>query len=266
MELNTPPPSSQNPDSELSHQPAGVQPLAEPTSAEPGDIYDQILTYPFYSDNDYILGLAAIFGHPDLIPTEAELRDNEDLVLQAQCFYFARKHGIAEVIDPAAYKEWRALRATLQTEHQDNGVEATSKQEYKVVSPVPRPHAPTPSTAAAATTSSVQPNQQMDTASVADSGPAPPYPTSFADIVDLITQNKPVPGIEDIPDTVLEPGSSKVDNTVRRKKPWEQDEDEQHAEQGNGGVDVEGHKQTGEGVVKILQPGAIPDSGLMAKE
>ena len=51
----------------------------------------------------------------------------------------------------------------------------------------------------------------------------PPYPSSFSEIVDLITQNKPIPGIEEVPDTVLELGSSKTDKTPRRKKPWEAD-------------------------------------------
>lgn len=267
MELNTPPPSSQNPDSELSRQPAGAQPLADPIATESQDIYNQISVYPFHSDNDYLLGLAAIFGHPEQLPTEAELRENEDLVLQAQCFYFARKQGLTEGIDPGAYKEWLTLRASLWARSRSNGIEAG----YKVVSPVPRPHAPTPATAAAASTLSVQPNYQTeefptssDAATSAD--PAPPYPTSFADIVDLITQNKPIPGIEHIPDTVLEAGSSKVDRTVRRRKPWEKDEDEQQSELANETVDVESHKETGEGVLKILQAGAIPDSGLISKE
>lgn len=122
------------------------------------------------------------------------------------------------------------------------------------------------------------------------SGPEPPYPTSFAAIVDLITRNLPVPGIEEIPTTVLEPGSSKVDNTPRRKKPWEKDAETtvpstaeaagsdldtrpkdgpQEITAGTeeaAPIDVNGHKETGEGVVKILQPNAIPDSGLLSKD
>lgn len=126
----------------------------------------------------------------------------------------------------------------------------------------------------------------------------PPYPTSFAAIVDLITRNVPVPGIEEIPDTVLEHGSSKVDHTPRRRKPWEADGADVLpvlpvvADSAGGPVEVEddaqvhaddqlaqersipppaeekvnGHLATGEGVVKILQEGAIPDSGLLAKD
>ena len=31
-------------------------------------------------------------------------------------------------------------------------------------------------------------------------------------------------------------------------------------------IDVNGHRETGQGVVKILQPNAIPDSGLLSKD
>ncbi|RMZ83914.1 hypothetical protein DV737_g1522, partial [Chaetothyriales sp. CBS 132003] len=69
----------------------------------------------------------------------------------------------------------------------------------------------------------------------------PPYPSSFSAIIDLITSNKPVPGIEQIPDTVLEHGSSEADHDSADKP-----------------------VQTGDGLLRILQPNAIPPSGLLA--
>jgi Family of unknown function (DUF5572) len=51
----------------------------------------------------------------------------------------------------------------------------------------------------------------------------PAYPTSFAHIVELITNNQPIPGIEEIPDTVLA-GHDKPSKETRRPKPWEKDE------------------------------------------
>ena len=53
--------------------------------------------------------------------------------------------------------------------------------------------------------------------------PQPPYPTSFSSIVDLITRNQPIPGIEEIPDTVLEASLSPPNKTPWRRKPWEKD-------------------------------------------
>ena len=51
----------------------------------------------------------------------------------------------------------------------------------------------------------------------------PLYPTSFAHIVELITTGQPIPGIQDIPDTVLT-GHDISSEKPRRKKPWEKDE------------------------------------------
>lgn len=50
-----------------------------------------------------------------------------------------------------------------------------------------------------------------------------PYPTSFAQIVELISTGQPIPGIKEIPNTILE-GQSSQSTTSKRKKPWEKDE------------------------------------------
>jgi hypothetical protein len=53
----------------------------------------------------------------------------------------------------------------------------------------------------------------------------PTYPSSFSHIVELITTGQPIPGIEEIPDTVLA-GHDKPSKAERRRKPWEKAEDE----------------------------------------
>ena len=57
---------------------------------------------------------------------------------------------------------------------------------------------------------------------VNSSEPPAPYPTSFGQIVDLITTGQPVPGIKEVPDTILE-GQASQPSTTKRKKPWEKD-------------------------------------------
>lgn len=47
-----------------------------------------------------------------------------------------------------------------------------------------------------------------------------PKPASFAEICDMIAEGKPIPGIKDIPDMILE-GQASETQTQRRKKPWE---------------------------------------------
>jgi hypothetical protein len=48
------------------------------------------------------------------------------------------------------------------------------------------------------------------------------YPSSFGHIVELITSGQPVPGIKDVPDTLLSGRDSQA-ATAKRKKPWEQE-------------------------------------------
>jgi hypothetical protein len=54
------------------------------------------------------------------------------------------------------------------------------------------------------------------------SEPPTPYPTSFAHIVELVSTGQPIPGIKDIPSTVLV-GQGTQPVQTRRKKPWETD-------------------------------------------
>ncbi len=49
----------------------------------------------------------------------------------------------------------------------------------------------------------------------------PQYSTSYEQLVDMIVNNKPIPGIKKIPDTVLDPKSSSQHVLKERSKPWE---------------------------------------------
>ena len=226
------------------------------------DIFIRISQYSFDSDSDYLNGLSSILGHPSVPPSASEIYNNADLVLQAKCFYFTRKHEFPPV-DPSAYRSWLQSRPSG---------DATS---FPVAGQSSHISTAAPTDESTATSADVPPSLA---ATSPGSDQPPPYPTSFAAIVDLITRNVPVPGIEEIPDTVLDHGSSKVDNTARRRKPWETEPEstgesqsaaaaeEGTARTGQAQDRVNGHLATGEGVVKILQPNAIADSGLLARE
>lgn len=81
---------------------------------------------------------------------------------------------------------------------------------------------------ATTTLSQEQPNQsqvpapQESSPQAADPMGSAPPPASFAEICELIAEGKPIPGIKDIPDTVLE-GQATPAQAPRRKKPWEKD-------------------------------------------
>jgi len=53
----------------------------------------------------------------------------------------------------------------------------------------------------------------------------PPYPVPFADIVAMINSGQPIPGIRDIPPTVLS-GLATQPVANKRRKPWEKEESE----------------------------------------
>jgi len=54
------------------------------------------------------------------------------------------------------------------------------------------------------------------------SEPSAPYPTSFSQMVDLITTGQPIPGLKEVPDTLLT-GQESQPSTAKRKKPWERE-------------------------------------------
>ncbi|KAK5058609.1 hypothetical protein LTR84_010872 [Exophiala bonariae] len=293
-------------------------PAAAPTPQDqtsPTQLYTAISRYPFGSDTEYQSGLAAILGHPSTPTTEAEIAEQHELVLQVQCFYFARKYNTPPV-EPAGYAAWLSARggegdgqAQSQPQpQQDRAGPSTGVAD--AIPPTQTASSVPPASASVEPPSQSQTQTTPSTAQAADDEP-PPYPNSFAAIVDLITRNIPVPGIEEIPTTVLELGSSKVDKTPRRRKPWEKDgagadgggeggetqgqegvvassstvvdgakreggiagdddDDAAHATAAksvnDGVVDINGHRETGEGVVAILKPNAVPDSGLLSKD
>ena len=156
-------------------------------------VFERIESYPFSTDPEFQSGLSNILS-------SNATQDPELLTLRARCFYFARKHHVS--IDFESYKIWRSEqnlpRVTANreaaTETQTNGI--TQEIEKSEV------------------TSVQEPNE-----------PAAPYPSSFSRIVDLITKGEPIPGIKEIPDTLLV-GQESSPATAKRKKPWEKDQAE----------------------------------------
>ena len=159
-------------------------------------IYQRVESYPFDSDLEFQSGLSAILS-------SNQTQDPSLLVLRARCFYFSRKHSIS--IDFQAYKQWRLSRnlPPVTVPAPSRPLEAT---EFSPIAPEDN--------GTLSTTNDAQQNTQYE------QQPQAPYPTSFSQIVDLITKGEPIPGIKDIPDTLLT-GQESVGMTAKRKKPWE---------------------------------------------
>lgn len=157
-------------------------------------LFHQLDEYPFDRDEEFQGGLRAILGSVQ-DPSQVE-----HLTLRAKCYYYARKSGTA--VDFGGYKRWvedqRATEETLkptQNGKHDNmlgGIDEAAR-------------APAASLNDAADVSGMN---------------AAPKPASFAEICDMIADGKPIPGIKDIPDTILE-GQQSDASVTRRMKPWE---------------------------------------------
>jgi hypothetical protein len=53
-------------------------------------VFERLQSYNFPSDPEFANGLAIILGHPETPATEVEMNRDDDLVLQAKCFFFSR--------------------------------------------------------------------------------------------------------------------------------------------------------------------------------
>lgn len=164
-----------------------VTPPAPETS-----VFEQIESYPFSTDQEFQSGLSTILSSN---PTQ----DPELLTLRARCFYFARKHHIS--VDFESYKKWRSEQ----------------NLHLATVNRVPVPETQTNGIAEEPGKTNVNPVQEKP------DEPAAPYPSSFSQIVDLITKGEPIPGIKEIPDTLLV-GQESLTATAKRRKPWEKDQ------------------------------------------
>ncbi|KAL4788413.1 hypothetical protein BJX76DRAFT_109884 [Aspergillus varians] len=162
------------------------------------EIFERLWAYPFAADREFATGLAIILSHPETPASEEEIARNDDLVLQAKCYYFTRKENLASPLSFATYKAWLEARPAT-------GASVGESREIG-------------SLATCASPLSIK-TDQVSTPTPQE----PAYPTSFAHIVELITTGQPVPGIQDIPDTLLT-GQGAPNAKPRRLKPWENEE------------------------------------------
>ncbi|KAK8200850.1 hypothetical protein M8818_006167 [Zalaria obscura] len=151
------------------------------------ELFQQLDNYPWDQDQEFQGGLRAILG------SASSPEQVEHLTTRAKCYYFARKQG--SPVDFNGYQTWLSNRAPAA----QNGVPVSDPQEPGQAIP-PNEHA-------------------TDQASTLGDAPAP---ATFAQICEMIAEGKPIPGIKDIPDTVLE-GQATQSTATPRKKPWERD-------------------------------------------
>lgn len=154
-------------------------------SLDSSHLYHQLDNYAWDDDQEFQGGLRAILASTQ---DQAQL---EHLTLRAKCYYYARKSGTK--VDFDAYKRW----VEGGRENGQSSRLAEAEQQPTVAQPV-------------------QPPQQADSGAMGNA----PRPATFAEICELIAEGKPIPGIKDIPDTILE-GQASESQATKRTKPWE---------------------------------------------
>ncbi|CRG86713.1 hypothetical protein PISL3812_03723 [Talaromyces islandicus] len=172
------------------------------TTSTTTNLYEYIASYDFSSDLEFRKGLGTILGHPETPASDSELLRDDNIVLQAKCFYISKKKNVAPPINAASFQNWLIENKASAASHaaQQLATEDSNQQQQQQPEPSSK-------------------------SSTNDKDAEPTYPSSFAHIVELITTGQPVPGIEEIPDTVLS-GHEKPSKVERRRKPWEKLEEE----------------------------------------
>ena len=150
-------------------------------------LYHQLDEYPWDEDQEFQGGLRAILG---AVQDPAQV---DHLTLRAKCYYFARKAGTQ--VDFDGYKHW--VEVQRGTNPSPNGTNFPPSEGKYVSLEAP----------------------EGGGGGMGGMGDAP-KPASFAEICELIASGKPIPGIKEIPDTVLE-GQASESVVERRRKPWE---------------------------------------------
>ncbi|KAF4436768.1 hypothetical protein FACUT_6179 [Fusarium acutatum] len=174
-------------------------------------IFTAFDTYPWTKDKNFMSGLYAILGEPGQQNPQASLAD---MAIHARIFYYAQRIGVS--IDFSAYKAWLASNPDYQPP--DVLPEEYRQRDVANASPVP-----VLDWQKAAPKTDLYIDRKT---AAAQSGPQdqPSYPMGFAEMIKLIQEGKPVPGIRQIPNTVVrDPAVKPVGARAVPRKPWEKD-------------------------------------------
>ncbi|EPS43005.1 hypothetical protein H072_3004 [Dactylellina haptotyla CBS 200.50] len=175
-------------------------------SPEDDRLFLSLENYCWEDDPEFQSGLNQILA------TTIDPAQVRQLTRQAKCFFYARK--MSRPISFPLYSAWLDREETSGPRCRSPSCE------------VGPPLDPTPESVGSR--GSGNPNNPSDTPT--DSPPPSlsasggddksPYPTSFAQIVELITSGKPIPGIREIPNTIN--AAPPTQSTLQqRRKPWE---------------------------------------------
>ncbi|KAL7922960.1 hypothetical protein ACQKWADRAFT_290835 [Trichoderma austrokoningii] len=172
--------------------------------------------YPWTKDSAFLSGLRAILGAPN--PSNPQNGSLRDIATHARIFYYAQRIGVQ--IDFAGYQSWLSQHPEYPPPH-------IIPQEYEQSEE-------SPSTASATAWQQAAPKADLYVDRSAQSqsqasgggggGGEPSYPLAFAEMIKLIQEGKPIPGIRQIPNTIeRDPTIKPVGSRPVPRKPWEKE-------------------------------------------
>lgn len=167
-------------------------------------VYNQYLIV--LSDKD--LEVKQDIGNGVFNPERIPQADREQLQLQTQIYVFCLEtDNILELQD---YQYWLATSANSQAQQPAAETDSNAGATAGVARDV---HAADEAAAS-------------DAAVAVDSNPPQEeYSSNYQEIVDMIVNNKEIPGVRQIPKTILDPADASASVLQQRKKPWEKEED-----------------------------------------
>ncbi|KXL49570.1 hypothetical protein M433DRAFT_158626 [Acidomyces richmondensis BFW] len=170
--------------------------MAADNSLDQSYLFHQLDNYPWDQDHEFQGGLRAILGsvqNPEQV---------QHLTLRAKCYYYARKANTH--VDFDGYKQWVENNLSSASVAPPNGTGNDYGQTPQL-------------------DDGYVGGMGEENVGVAGGGMSnAPKPASFADICEMIAEGKPIPGIKEIPSTILE-GQASESQMEKRKKPWEKD-------------------------------------------
>lgn len=200
--------------------------MAEPQPPFPGadrirsltdqdSIFRAFDAYPWTKDSAFLSGLRAILGAPN--PSNPQNGSLRDIATHARIFYYAQRIGVQ--IDFAAYQTWLSQHPEYPPPH-------IVPSEYEE-----QQSSESPSASSASATAWQQAAPKADLyvdrsaqSQAAGEGGEPSYPLAFAEMIKLIQEGKPIPGIRQIPNTIeRDPTVKPVGSRPVPRKPWEKE-------------------------------------------
>ncbi|KAH7157041.1 hypothetical protein EDB81DRAFT_411254 [Dactylonectria macrodidyma] len=177
-----------------------------------GAVFQAFDAYPWKKDKMFMSGLYAILGEPGQQNPQASLAD---MAIHARVFYYAQRIGVS--IDFASYQAW------LSQDPDRQPPDVLPEEYHRFSNPPQNPPTPALDWQKAAPKAELYVDRKAAVQSPSDQ---PNYPMGFAEMLKLLQEGKPVPGIRQIPNTVVRnPLVKPVGARAVPRKPWEKDID-----------------------------------------